>query len=113
MAPDRPIASHDQRAVPAAGHWGESASTARLLVVHGGLHTVLFPIPIITIFWKDQIGMSLADIMNLQAIFSVAAVLLEFPSGYVADRLGRRASLLVAALLWVAGWVLYATGTTF
>jgi predicted MFS family arabinose efflux permease len=113
MAPDRPTASHDQLAVPAAARWGAPASTAALLVVHGGLHTVLFPIPIITIFWKDQIGMSLADIMNLQAIFSLAAVILEFPSGYVADRLGHRTSLLVAALLWVAGWVLYATGTTF
>jgi predicted MFS family arabinose efflux permease len=113
MASDRPAASHDQLAVPAAGHWSAPASTAALLVVHGGLHTVLFPIPIITIFWKDQIGMSLADIMNLQAIFAMAAVLLEFPSGYVADRLGHRTSLLIAAFLWVAGWVLYAIGTTF
>jgi len=74
---------------------------------------VLFPIPIITIFWKDQIGMSLADIMTLQAIFALAAVVFEFPSGYAADRLGRRTSLLIAAVLGIAGWVAYALGTTF
>jgi predicted MFS family arabinose efflux permease len=74
---------------------------------------VLFPIPIITLFWKDQIGMSLADIMTLQAIFALAAVVAEFPAGYAADRLGRRTSLLVAAVLGIAGWVAYAKGTTF
>ncbi|HUI27124.1 MAG TPA: MFS transporter [Candidatus Kryptonia bacterium] len=90
-----------------------ASSTATLLVTYGGLRTVLFPIPIITIFWKDQIGMSLTDIMLLQAIFSFAAVLFEFPSGYAADRLGRRTSLLIASVLWIAGWVLYSLGTTF
>jgi len=90
-----------------------STSTAALLVAYGGLHMVLFPIPIITIFWKDQIGMSLADIMTLQAIFSLAAVVFEFPSGYAADRLGRRTALLIAAVLGIAGWVAYALGTTF
>ena len=90
-----------------------SSATASLLVAYGGLHMVLFPIPIITIFWKDQVGMSLTDIMTLQAIFSLAAVVSEFPSGYAADRLGRRTSLLIAAVLGIAGWVAYATGTTF
>ena len=88
-------------------------STASLLVAFGGLHMVLFPIPIVTLFWKDQIGMSLGDIMLLQAIFALSAVVIEFPSGYVADRLGHRTSLLIAAALWVVGWVLYALGTTF
>jgi predicted MFS family arabinose efflux permease len=84
-----------------------------LLVAYGGLHMVLFPIPIITLFWKDQIGMSLADIMTLQAIFALAAVVAEFPAGYAADRLGRRMSLLIASILGVAGWVAYASGATF
>jgi MFS family permease len=92
---------------------GPFRSTAALLVAHGGLHTVLFPVPIITLFWKDHIGLSLAGIMNLQAVFALAAVIFEFPSGYVADQLGHRTSLLIAALLWVAGWVAYAMGTTF
>ncbi len=91
----------------------DAARTARLLVVFSGLHMVLFPVPIITLFWKDHIGMSLADIMTLQAIFALAAVLFEFPSGYVADRVGRRAALLTAAALWVIGWSAYCVATTF
>lgn len=84
-----------------------------LLVAASSLRFALFPIPVITLFWKDEIGMSLADIMWLQAIFGAAIVLLEFPSGYVADRLGYRRSLLIGALFWLPGWIAYAVGTTF
>lgn len=87
--------------------------TPRLLVAFGGLSYLLFPIPIITLFWKDQIGLSLTQIMLLQAIFGSASVLVEFPSGYVADRVGYRTSLLAGIGLWTVGWVLYATGETF
>ncbi len=87
--------------------------TPRLLVAFGGLSYLLFPIPIITLFWKDQIGLSLTEIMLLQAIFGSASVLVEFPSGYVADRVGYRTSLLAGTALWTVGWVLYAIGDTF
>ena len=82
----------------------------RLLVALAALQFVLFPIPTITLFWKDQIGMSLADVMALQAVFGLAVVICEFPSGYLADRVGYRSSLLAGAALWVTGWVLYGLG---
>jgi MFS family permease len=85
----------------------------RLLVAIAGLHSTLFGIPVITVFWREQIGMSVTDIMLLQAVFGVSVVLLEFPSGYFADRVGYRASLLVGAVLWIAGWLAYGVGTSF
>ncbi len=88
-------------------------SNPRLLVTLSGLHFTLFAIPVITLFWKDQIGMSVTDIMVLQAVFGVAIVLLEFPSGYLADRVGYRASLLVGAILAIIGWIAYARGESF
>ena len=87
--------------------------TPRLLVAFNGLQCVLFPIPVITLFWKDQIGLSLTDIMVLQAIFGLSSVLCEFPSGYLADRIGHRTALLTGASLAIVGWTLYATATTF
>lgn len=90
----------------------ESANP-RLIVALSSLRFVLFPIPIITLFWKDQIGMSLTDVMVLQAIFGVAAVLVEFPSGYFADRVGHRTSIAVGTVLWLLGWVAYARGASF
>ena len=87
--------------------------TPRLLIAFNGLQFVLFPIPVITLFWKDQIGLSLTDIMVLQAIFGLSSVLFEFPSGYLADRIGHRTALLTGASLWIVGWTLYAMATTF
>ena len=84
-----------------------------LLAASAGLRFALFPIPVITLFWKDQIGMSLTEIMWLQSIFGATAVVCEFPSGYVADRLGYRRSLVIGAAFWLAGWIAYALGATF
>jgi MFS family permease len=88
-------------------------SNPRRLVTLSGLHFTLFSIPTITLFWKDQIGMSIADIMVLQAVFGASIVLLEFPSGYVADRVGYRASLLAGASLWLLGCLAYTRGASF
>lgn len=85
----------------------------RRLVALSALRFALFPIPVITLFWTDQIGMSLADVMTLQAVFGAAVVLCEFPSGYFADRVGYRASLLIGGVAWVAGWLAYVRADTF
>jgi MFS family permease len=92
---------------------GPVKRNAPLLAASAGLRFALFPIPVITLFWKDQIGMSLTEIMWLQSIFGATAVVCEFPSGYVADRLGYRRSLVVGACFWLAGWIAYALGATF
>lgn len=73
----------------------------------------LFPMAIITLFWKDQIGLSLTEILLLQAIFSVATLVMEYPSGYLSDRLGYRFTLHLASLLGIAGWTVYTFAGSF
>jgi MFS family permease len=68
---------------------------------------------IITLFWKDRIGLSLTEILVLQGIFSAATVLLEYPSGYVSDRLGYRTALSIATVIGTAGWGLYTIAGSF
>jgi len=77
------------------------------------LQMMLFPMAIITLFWKDHIGLSLTQILLLQGILSVVMVVMEYPSGYVSDRIGYRAALNIASLLGMAGWGLYAVATSF
>jgi MFS family permease len=84
-----------------------------LLTAAHALRAAMFPIPVITIFWQEEIGMSLTDIMMLQSVFAATIVALEFPSGYVADRLGYRLSLCLGAAFLVVGWLLYAVGVSF
>ncbi len=83
------------------------------LYVFSFLKMTLFPMAIITLFWKDQIGLSLTDILLLQAIFSVASILFEYPSGYLSDRLGYRTGLILACLLAIGGWSLYTLADSF
>ncbi|NIQ93129.1 MAG: MFS transporter, partial [Desulfuromonadales bacterium] len=73
----------------------------------------LFPMAVITLFWKDHIGLSLTEILLLQGLFSVATVLMEYPSGYLSDRLGYRLSLNIATILGLVGWCLYLPADSF
>jgi MFS family permease len=77
------------------------------------LKMTLFPMAVITLFWKDQIGLSLTQILLLQAIFSAASILMEYPSGYLSDRLGYRSALILASLLAIAGWSFYTVANSF
>ncbi len=77
------------------------------------LQMTLFPMAIITLFWKDHIGLSLTQILLLQGILSVVMVVMEYPSGYISDRIGYRVALTLASLLGMAGWGLYTVAATF
>ena len=67
----------------------------------------LFPIAVITIFWQYELGLSMSEIFLLQAIFAGTTGLLEFPSGYVADRIGYRRTLVLSSGCTLAGWTVY------
>lgn len=82
-----------------------------LLCVHHGLMMSLFPMAILTVFQRDHLGLDVAEIMGVQAAFAAALALLEFPSGYLADRVGYRRTLVGASLVAIASWSLYSLAT--
>ena len=51
-------------------------------------------IPVIVPFFEGH-GMDMEQIFILQAIFGISVVILEVPSGYVADIIGRKNSLII------------------
>lgn len=51
--------------------------------------------------------MSVAEIMALKAVYSIVIVALELPSGYFADVLGRKKTLIIGALLGAIGFYTY------
>jgi len=85
----------------------------RKLYAFSFLQMTLFPMAIITLFWKDRIGLSLTQILLLQSILSVVMVVMEYPTGYLSDRLGYRVALNIASLLGMAGWGIYLFAATF
>ncbi|MCM2359590.1 MAG: MFS transporter [Geobacteraceae bacterium] len=88
-------------------------SNIRKLYAFSFLQMTLFPMAIITLFWKDHIGLSLTQILLLQSIFSLAMVALDYPAGYVSDRLGYRVALTIASLFGIAGWGVYTIAASF
>jgi predicted MFS family arabinose efflux permease len=85
----------------------------RRLYAFSFLHKTLFPMAIITLFWKEHIGLTLTQILLLQSIFSIATVMLDYPAGYLSDRLGYRVALNIASLFGIVGWGIYTVASTF
>lgn len=63
-----------------------------------------FHIPIIIIFYGSR-GIGFAEAMLLQAVYYAAKVASEAPTGAVADRISRRFSLFLAAIVSGAGYL--------
>jgi MFS family permease len=62
---------------------------------------------ILTVYFRQDIGMSLREIFLLQGAFGLVMALFEFPSGYLADRIGYRRTLIISSILNAMGWSIY------
>jgi len=62
--------------------------------------------PIVVPFYESN-GLTMKDIMVLQAVYSIAIVILEIPSGYLADVIGRRKTLIIGAMFGTIGFATY------
>jgi len=68
--------------------------------------------PIIVLFYEDH-GLGLQDVFILKSVYSVAAVTLEIPSGYLADVWGRKKCLILGCILFFGGYLCYSFTSTF
>jgi MFS family permease len=83
-----------------------------LLCVYHTLFGALFPVAIFPLFWVDDLHMSMTTMLSVQAFFGLVIALFEFPSGYVADRLGHRTALVAGSAIVLLGWAFYAAAHT-
>jgi len=84
----------------------------RLYPVFGAVIFTPVMLPIIVLFWQDN-GLDMLDVFVLQALFAVAMVVLEVPTGMVADRLGKTTSLTFGVGTLLVGMFVYALGHGF
>ena len=68
--------------------------------------------PIIVLFYKSN-GLGMQEIFILQSVYSFSLMLLEIPSGYFADKLGRRQSILIGTMFGFVGYLLYSMSYGF
>ncbi len=82
------------------------------LQVLKGLEFAWFPIPTIILFYQSH-GLDLEQAVLLKSILSLSIFIFEIPSGYIADVLGRKKSLIAGGLIWTFSLILYCLGKGF
>lgn len=68
--------------------------------------------PYVVPFYQEN-GLDMHQIMVLQAIYSVSVIALEIPSGYFADVIGRRRTLILGVIMGTIGMGLYSLSYGF
>lgn len=68
--------------------------------------------PIFVLFLQDN-GLSMTQIITLQVMFSIIIVVAEIPSGYLADIISRKISIIIGLLLGFLAYVIYAQSYQF
>ena len=83
----------------------------KLFAIKGALWFMII-MPIIVLFFQDN-GLNLQEIMILQACYSLSVGLMEIPSGYAADILGRRKTLILGCILAFIGFSIFSVSYNF
>ena len=73
---------------------------------------LLFFLPVLVLFLIER-GLTFYQIMVLQSAFSAALIILEIPSGYITDIIGRKNSLILACISFFFAAAGYSMGTDF
>jgi MFS family permease len=82
------------------------------LLLLKGLSFAWFPIPTIMLFYQSH-GLSIEQSIFLKTVLSLSFFVLEIPSGYIADKWGRKFCLVIGGCVWVVSWLIYCTQATF
>jgi hypothetical protein len=75
----------------------------RLLMGYTAAQCALPMVPVIVPFFENEVGLSFAEFLVIQAIFSATMVLMEVPSGWISDIWTRKGTLMLSSLLCALG----------
>lgn len=91
-------------------HFGLTRSV-RLYPIYAPLTQAYFWLPVFFLYFNQH--MPIEQVLRLEAIYYVAVVILEVPSGYLSDTLGRRLTLLISAVSAIFAYALFFLGGSF
>ncbi|MBN2166828.1 MAG: MFS transporter [Marinilabiliaceae bacterium] len=72
----------------------------------------MLTVPILMLFYSD-LGFSVEESFQLKAFYSISIVVFEIPSGYLADVIGRRKTLIIGSVLGTIGFAIYSAYTGY
>lgn len=68
--------------------------------------------PIIGLFYADN-GLTDIQLFTIQAAYSLSSAFFEIPSGYFADVVGRKKTLIIGSTMGAIGFIIYSTTGSF
>jgi MFS family permease len=71
-----------------------------------GVLWFMVAMPIIVLFFQEH-GLSLTEVMLLQAIYSLSVAVFEIPSGYIADIFGRKQTIVFSTIFSFIGYLVF------
>ena len=80
----------------------------RLIPIHQALTRALAWVPVFVLFTRARFDLDGA--LLLASLYYVFVVVLEVPSGWISDRLGRVLTLRIAAICWIAAYLCFIVG---
>jgi MFS family permease len=88
-----------------------SKANIRKLSLLSASHMFLVVMPVIVPFYRAN-GLHMREVYLLQSVFALGTLLLEVPTGYAADLLGRKKTLVVGSLFYGVSftWLALANG---
>lgn len=89
----------------------ELTRSVRLYPIYAPLAQAYFWLPVFFLYFNQY--MPIEQVLRLEAIYYVAVVILEVPSGYLSDTLGRRLTLLISAVSAIFAYALFFFGGSF
>ncbi len=84
-----------------------------LLIAHNSLHSMLFILPVLVPYYRDVIGLSFSQFLIGEVLFSTIVVLMEVPSGWLADVWKRRLVLMIGSLTEIFGFAVLLNADSF
>jgi MFS family permease len=70
--------------------------------------SALFWLPIFVLYFTEHL--TLGNVLRLEAIYYIAVVVMEVPSGYFSDVVGRRITLIISSIAFVGSYALFLGG---
>jgi MFS family permease len=72
---------------------------------------LLFWMPVFFLYFSSLLPIH--EVLLLEGLYFLSVVVLEVPSGYFSDRVGRRVTLLLSAAGWMTGSIIFCTTSAF
>lgn len=84
----------------------------KLLYLFRALRTFLVVAPVVVPFLQSN-NLTQSQVYYLQSFWAVTVIIFEVPSGYFADFLGRKNSMLIGAIISTGAFIVYAFSYSF